>query len=79
MPQTNFNKWIVKNYYCKILNGISKLQLKKTHQQIYCYFIPKIETTMKTNRGVALLQAVVSSVNKYFRKLLQDKRYNLFE
>lgn len=28
-------------------------------------------------KSVALLQAVVSSVNRYFQKLLQDKRYNL--
>lgn len=52
---------------------------KLTNECLSCEFSHKITLKHILLTSVALLQADVSIVHKYFKKLLQDKRYNLFQ
>lgn len=52
---------------------------KLTNECLSCEFSHKIILKHILLTSVALLQADVSIVHKYFKKLLQDKRYNLFQ
>lgn len=52
---------------------------KLTNECLSCEFSLKITLKHILLTSVALLQADVSIVHKYFKKLLQDKRYNLFQ